>query len=674
MHRPRLRNSLTGRLFAVYAIVSAIPVIALGLILAGSFRAQARQRGLGEGRSVASLIATTAVEPLLDGRPLSAGLSASETRQLHRLVRGPIGRSMLRIRLRDGSGRVVFSEDPEGYLAPPTEHALEAAHGRVIAHLTWLNADTELDDHTRNVPARKLGPRAIEIYLPLRAGRSARIVGSLELYLPYALIQRDVAHLLSTLYRDLGVGLGALYLVLFAITASVSSRLRRESLRNAFLAGHDVLTGLPNRTAFRDQVALAVTATARRGGAAAVAALDLDRFREVNDALGHANGDAVLRELAERLAATLGEAAFVARLGGDEYGIIVHDGERAEPLLRRVRATVDREVSVGGVTLAAQTSIGYALAPADGDDPDMLLQRADIALYAAKDQHAGVLRYRPALDRHDAAGLSLVAELRHAIDENQLVLHYQPLERLDGDCVVALEALVRWEHPSHGLLFPDRFLGPAEQTDVIDHLTRWVLRRALRDVSELTCVTGGLAPRVAVNVSARTIGGGTLADDVISALAERSVDPDRLIIEVTETAILADPPRAVAELERLRDAGVRISLDDFGQGQTSLRHLSTLPLHELKIDREFVGDMDVDDAHAAIVRSMIELGHNLGLQVVAEGVETEAVREQLRVAGGDLIQGYLLSRPLPREQIVHWLTAHAAAERNATAGRQQVRA
>lgn len=255
MQRPRLRNARTGRLFAVYAIVSAIPVIALGLILAGSFRAQARQRGLDEGRSLASLIATTAVEPLLGERPLGAGLSAAETRRLRRLVRGPIGRSVLRIRLRDDAGRVVFSEDREGYSAPPTEHAVEAAHGHVIAHLTWLNADTELDDRTRNVPARRLGSRAIEIYLPLRVGRPAHIVGSLEMYLPYALIQRDVAHLLSTLYRDLTLGLGALYLVLFAITASVSSRLRRESLRNAFLAGHDVLTGLPNRTAFRDQVA-----------------------------------------------------------------------------------------------------------------------------------------------------------------------------------------------------------------------------------------------------------------------------------------------------------------------------------------------------------------------------------------------------------------------------------
>jgi diguanylate cyclase (GGDEF)-like protein len=658
MGRSRLRNSPLGRLFAVYAIVSAIPVIALGFILADGFRSEARQRGLGEGRSEAALIAATAVGPLLDGRPLGAGLSREETRRLQRLVRGSIGRTVLRLRLRNDAGRVVFSDDGTGFDAPPDDDTIAAAHGHVIAHLTRLNGD----DNARNGTPGDLGPRAVEIYLPLRAGHPTHIVGVLELYLPYAPIDHDVSRLLATLYRDLAIGLGSLYLVLFAITASVSSRLRRESARNAFLAGHDVLTGLPNRTAFQKRVALALAQSTRSGVPAAIAVLDLDRFRAINDALGHAHGDAVLRELAGRLTATLGDEAFVARLGGDAYGVVLTDGEGAAPRLWRLRETLDREVSVGGVTLAAQASIGYALAPADGDHADALLQRADVAMYAAKDQHAGVTRYEPSLDQHDAAGLSLVAELRHAIDDDELVLHYQPQQELDGDRVVALEALVRWQHPTHGLLFPDRFLGLAEQTDVIDHLTRWVLRRALRDADELGRATG-FTPRVAVNVSARSVGGGTLADDVLAALAERAFEPGRLVIEVTETTILADPQRAAIELGRLTDAGVRVSLDDFGQGQTSLRHLSTLPLHELKIDREFVGDMDADCAHGAIVRSMIELGHNLGFQVVAEGVETEAVRDQLREAGSDLIQGYLLSRPLGLEQIAAWLTAYSTGRR-----------
>jgi diguanylate cyclase (GGDEF)-like protein len=661
MHRPRRRHSLTGRLFAVYAIVSALPVIALGFILAGNFRAEALQRGLSEGRAEASLIASTAVRPLLNGRPLSAGLTSVETRRLQLLVRGSIGRTILRLRLRDDAGNAVFSDDGAGDFVPPDDEAVEAARGHVISRLTRLNADPLDAEVDPDAPLGQLGPRAVEIYVPLRGGQASHVLGVLELYLPYAPIDHEVSHLLRTLYQDLMIGLGGLYLILFAITASVSSRLRRESLRNAFLAGHDVLTGLPNRTAFQDHVSLAVEEATERGVPAAVAVLNLDRFREINDALGYANGDAVLRKLADRLDAALGSEAFVARLGGDEFGVILPDGEGAEPLLRRLRATLDREVSVAGVTLAAQTSIGYALAPADGDEPEELLQRADVAMYAAKDQHAGVRRYEPSLDRHDTAGLSLVAELHHAIDDDELVLHYQPQQELTGDRVVALEALVRWQHPTHGLLFPDRFLGLAEQTDVIDHLTHWVLRRALRDVDAIGRATRS-SPRVSVNVSARSVGGGTLADDVIAALQEYAFDPDRLIIEVTETAILADPQRAAAELTRLNEAGVRVSLDDFGQGQTSLRHLSRLPLHELKIDREFVGDMDADEAHATIVRSMIELGHNLGLQVVAEGVETDGVREQLRVAGSDLIQGYLLSRPLPLEQITAWLSAQTRAE------------
>jgi diguanylate cyclase (GGDEF)-like protein len=655
----RLRASLTGRLFAIYAVLSAVPVLVLGLMLASGIRHEALQRGLDEGRNLAAVIASTAVEPLLDPLPLSAGLTPSERGRLNHLIHGPIGRSVLRLRLRDDSGHVVFSEDPTGYLAPPSAHALVAAHGHAVAHLTWLNVDVE--DAPRRVAPGRRGPRVVEIYLPLRAGRSPRVLGSLELYLPYAPIARDSAHLTATLYRDLAIGLTALYLVLFAITGSLSSRLRRESLRNAFLAGHDLLTGLPNRIAFQNQVALALEDVERDGIPIAIAVLDIDRFREINDALGHAYGDAVLRKLAGRLTALLGAEVFIARLGGDEYGIILPLGDHAAPLLHRVRATLDREVSIGGVTIAAQTSIGYALAPADGQDPEVLLQRADVALYAAKDHHTGVTRYMPSLDHHDAAGLSLLAELRHAIDDGQLALHYQPLQQLADERMVAVEALVRWEHPIHGLLFPDRFLPLAEQTDVIDHLTRWVLRRAVGDADRLAQATGHV-PRVAVNVSARSVGGGSLADEVIAALAAHDLDADRLIIEVTETAILADPPRAVAELERLREAGVCISLDDFGQGQTSLRHLAALPLNVLKIDRGFVADMDANPAHAAIVRSMIELGHNLGLRVVAEGVETEVVREQLREAGSDLIQGYLLSRPLPLEQIAAWLAARAGAQ------------
>jgi diguanylate cyclase len=236
-----------------------------------------------------------------------------------------------------------------------------------------------------------------------------------------------------------------------------------------------------------------------------------------------------------------------------------------------------------------------------------------------------------------------------------LVLHYQPQRDVATGKTTALEALVRWQHPTRGLLYPDAFLPLAEQTDLIDKLTSWVLRRALRDLRGLDALGPELS--VAVNVSARGIGRGALAEDVIDALGSLHFDPSRLIVEVTETAILADPARAAIELGRLSDAGVRISLDDFGQGHTSLGHLSALPLHELKIDRGFVSDMLEQPAHAAIVNSVVDLGHNLGLSVVAEGVETGDVYDHLAARGCDVIQGYLLARPLSLEALTEWLVA-----------------
>jgi diguanylate cyclase len=304
-----------------------------------------------------------------------------------------------------------------------------------------------------------------------------------------------------------------------------------------------------------------------------------------------------------------------------------------------------------------QASVGYALAPLDADDVETLMRRADVAMYLAKAENAGVARYNGARDQYDPATLSLVAELRQAIDADQLVLHYQPQGNLATGRTVGMEALVRWQHPTRGLLHPDKFLPLAEQTNLIDHLTRWVLRpdrpaRSRRD--------RGRTERRR-HVSARGIGRGELADEVIQALRELAVDSRRLVIEVTETAILADPARAAIELGRLAAAGVAISLDDFGQGHTSLSHLSALPLDELKIDRGFVGDMLDHEAHAAIVHSVVDLGHNLGLRVVAEGVETDEVLADLSDRGCDLVQGYLLARPMPLEALVRWLAPEAPA-------------
>ena len=647
--RPLARATrTTWRLFVLYLLVTAVPVLALGLMLAFGFRRDARDRGLREGRAEAGLLAHTIVEPALGDRPLSRPLTAAEHVRLQQLLRRALAEhEILRLRLRDLRGNVVYADDGSGLHDPADDEARRAAQGATVSILTRLNAD---------LPSTgAAGTSAVEVYVPLTGPRGNRF-GVLEVYLPYAPIASDLSAGLNTLYRDLAIGLTALYLVLFVITASLSGRLRREAERNAHLARFDPLTELPNRALFQERLAEALGANAAVRPRLIVATLDIDRFKEVNDALGHANGDLVLIELAHRMAGKMRAGEMVARLAGDEFGLILRGGEHPEERLRRLRALLEDEVTVAGLVLNVEASFGYAVAPEDGVDAGQVLQRAEVARNAAKTSHAGVLRYRPDLERFDAERLSLATELRHAIEDDQLVLHYQPQQDLASGRIMAVEALVRWHHASRGLLSPDAFLGLAEQTDVIDALTWWVLHRALDDL-QIIDPDGSLS--VAVNISARNLASGDLPRQVLDALKHAAVSPQRLILEVTETAILADPARAASVLGSLAKIGVRISLDDFGRGQTSLSYLSTLPLHELKIDRSFVGDMLEHPAHAAIVRSMIDLGHNLGLHVVAEGVETPDVLSALSRAGCDLGQGYIIARPLTLDHLCLRL-AHVA--------------
>jgi diguanylate cyclase (GGDEF)-like protein len=630
-------------LFGKYAAISLVPVVALGAVLAVTYRGEARRRGRAEARSEALLVARTAVEPILDGRPLDAGLTDAETNALQRLVTRSVGgNSVLRLRLRDLDGRVIFSDDGSGAESVADDEAIDAAHGEDVVSLTHLNADSNDSGPT--------GTAAVEVYLPLAAGSPATRVGVLEMYLPYAPIGHDVSSGLGALYRNLAAGLAVLYLALLVITVSVTRGLRRLVATNRFMAEHDALTELPNRMLFQQR---AEAATSKTGvHTAAIAIIDLDRFKEINDSLGHHNGDRLLAELSSRLREHMRPGDTVARLGGDEFGVILRDVSDADVALRRLRQVVDREIELSGLPISVEASIGYALAPDDGTDTNELLQRADVAMYAAKAEHAGVLRYHASQDRYDAANLGLSSELRHAIDAGELRLHYQPKACVDSGSVHAVEALVRWQHPKHGLLMPNRFLPLAERTDIIDPLTNWVVEAALRDIRDIEHEP---PLSVAVNVSARNLSDDDFADHVLDTLARVGMAPERLIVEITETALLADPARAAATLRRLSDAGIQVSIDDFGRGQTSLGYLAELPVHELKIDMSFVQGMLDNSAHCAIVQSIIDLGHNLSLQVVGEGVETGATLEALEAAGCDVVQGYLLAKPMPSAALREWL-------------------
>jgi diguanylate cyclase (GGDEF)-like protein len=640
---PSDRPKALGRTLAAHAALALVPVLVLGVVTAADYRSAARQRGVAEGRSEALVVAQTAVEPVLDGQPLSLGLSTTERADMRRLVARAVGEhDVLRLRLRDLAGNVVFSDDGSGFKDKPEDEALDAAHGEIVARLTRLNSDSN--------DTGKAGPESVEVYVPLTAGTPSHRVGVLEIYLPYAPINADVSAELGRLYLDLAVGLALLYLVLSAITFSVSRGLRRQAKWNAFLAEHDPLTELPNRALFRHRAAGALAAAVPAGKPVAIAIIDLDRFKEVNDTLGHHNGDHLLTELARRLDAETRPGDTVARLGGDEFGVILTDLPDAEGALRRLRGVIELEALISGLPLSVEASVGYVVAPEDGTDIDELLQRADIAMYVAKARHAGVARYDQSQNSYDAANLGLIAELRRAIAADELVLHYQPKTNLDDGRVEAVEALVRWEHPTQGLLPPGRFVPLAEQTDIIFDLTTWVLDRALDD---LHAIPDDVA--VAVNISARSLSRPDFADGVVEALDRHAIPARRLIIEVTETALLTDPGRAATILGTLSRYGVRISIDDFGSGQTSLGYLSTLPVDELKIDRSFVSDMLDSPAHQAIVRSIVDLGHNLSLRVVGEGVETSSVLASLRSAGCDEAQGYLLARPMPQAKLLEWL-------------------
>lgn len=652
----------TARLLLTHGVLILVPVILLGVALSLGIRSTAGSRGLAEGRSAALLVAQTAVVPQLDGRPLSEGLSRRERAALARLVdRAVADGHLLRFRLRDEQGRVVFSDDHrrdagaedagEHGGSGENEELTEARAGRVVAMLTHVNADG--DD------AGPVGAAAVEVYQPLTAGDPAELIGVLETYLPYAPIDAEVQAGLRVLYRDLALGLAGLFVVLLIITLSVSRGLRRELAANAWLARHDALTGLPNRELFMERAAEAVAWAKKSGQPVVVAVVDLDHFKDLNDTLGHSSGDELLVTLADRLDAAVASSGTVARLGGDEFGLVLRAPRDVRAELTRLAAVLREEVEVGGLPLAVAPSLGYATYAGASTSPQTLLQRAEVAMYAAKAGHTGIAEYATDLERFVAADVELIAELPHGLRDGQLTVHYQPQLDTASGAVVAAEALVRWQHPVYGLLPPGRFLPLAEQTDLIERLTAWVLDAALAHAAELAA--RGTPIPIAVNVSARSVVREEFASEVIDALARAGVPASQLVVEVTETALLTNPARARAVLTQLDAAGVNVSIDDFGQGQTALGYLAELPIRELKIDRAFVTGMSGDRARTAIARSVVELGHNLGMRVVAEGVETTADLAAVRDLGCDLAQGFHLGYPVDFGALVERLGGATAA-------------
>jgi diguanylate cyclase (GGDEF)-like protein len=411
---------------------------------------------------------------------------------------------------------------------------------------------------------------------------------------------------------------------------------------------HDALTGLPNRTLFRDRIEQAIANGRRAGRPSAVMLLDLDRFKEINDTLGHHAGDRLLEEVARRLQRSLGDVDTVARLGGDEFGVLLpflRSIDDAELVARQLLADLREPFSIEGLRLEIDASIGMACHPIHGTGVEALIQRADIAMYAAKESGGGQQLFEARLDRFSPRRLSLAGGLRSAIQDGEIVLYFQPKADLATGRVIGVEALARWEHPRLGLVGPSEFVPIAEQTGLITPLTSFVLDTALRQVREWK--DRGVELSVAVNLSARSFLDAQLAIEIPRLLERWGVEARLLELEITESMLMLDPGRAEATLERLSRIGLTLSVDDFGTGYSSLANLKRLPVDCIKIDRSFVMDMAIDPSDAAIVRSTIDLAHNLGLRVVAEGVESHQAWQRLSELGCDYAQGFYLSRPLP---------------------------
>ena len=435
----------------------------------------------------------------------------------------------------------------------------------------------------------------------------------------------------------------------------------RRVARSEHQALHDVLTALPNRALFRDRVDRALSAALREGGRPVVMLLDLDRFKEINDSLGHHYGDELLRQVGPRISAILRSSDTVARLGGDEFAVLLPtapDTEAGAEVGEKILRALEEPFHVHGVELEVEASLGIAAFPEHGEDVDALMQRADVAMYVAKGTRSGhELRL---LDRDDHPDpLALIGDLRRAMDDGELAVVYQPKVDLTSGEVQGVEALVRWEHPNRGLVLPASFVGHAEHTGLIRPLTLHVLEAALAQVGDWRRT--GLDLTVAVNLSVRNLLDRGLPGDVAMLLERWEVPASALQFELTESTIMADPARARAVLFGLHELGVGLSIDDFGTGWSSLGNLRQLPVEEIKIDRSFVAGMVEDGNDATIVRSTIDLGRNLGLRVVAEGVEDEAVRVRLAALGCDLGQGYLFGRPMRGDELGAWVAERDVA-------------
>jgi diguanylate cyclase (GGDEF)-like protein len=509
----------------------------------------------------------------------------------------------------------------------------------------------------RIVPRAKPPGHDLSFFFPIKSAHGSA-AGVLDVSLPYEPFAASIRTRTARLRLIVLLGLLALSATLCAVAASVSRHVRKELARYEEQGSRDPLTGLPNRHHLHDLVHRAIAAA--RGGDEHVALMlmDLNRFKEINDTLGHHAGDRVLQQLATRLRSVLRDSEAIARLGGDEFAILVprvRDRAEVVAVAERILKALEEPLVTAGLALEVDASIGIALYPEHGDRVAKLLRAADVAMYVGKESLSGYTFFSPASDRSDGGKrLALIGELRSALDQRQLVLYYQPKVELPSGRVKGVEALVRWQHPRGGLLAPDEFIPLLEQSSLLRPVTFYLLEMALHDCGAWRAQ--GLDLNVAVNLSMRNLLDARLPAELSSLIRKLGLTPSSLELEITESMIMSDSERIMRVCTLLRRHGFTLTVDDFGTGYSSLAYLKRLPVSALKVDKSFVTAMDAGDADSTtIVRSTVDLAHNLGLAVVAEGVETEAAYNKLTSLGCDQAQGYFIGRPMPQDRLLSWL-------------------
>ena len=636
------RIGLLGR----FTLLSLTATLLLGVVLGDLVERQIRTRAIHSAAQSAQLVARFGIQAQLSYTDTEKGLDPMSIPALDYLfLSGYQAGSLARVEVINAGGRVIYSNN----------HTLigkRAARESGLA--VALQGQTAADVVRGKQALPGGGHELIESFVPLRFSTVGKPDGAFEVYTNYAPVAAAIAHDTHRLYLALAIGLLLSYLCLFRIVARASRQLRRQSRENHHHARLDALTALPNRRAFFEHAAEALPG-APSGDPCAVMVIDLDRFKEVNDTLGHHSGDLLLQAVALRIREAVRDRDVLARLGGDEFIILLRDAseEVAREVAARIGAALGRRFNIGGATMDIEASIGVALYPPHGADVNVLLQRADLAMYRAKERHDGFSLYTAELDSDQPGQMSLLGDLRHALENGELTLHYQPKASLATGEVSHVEALVRWERPGHGLQPPSEFIPLAERTGLIKQLSVSVLDTALRQTR--AWAETGRSLTVAVNLSARNLLEDDLPETVAGLLADHGVPAGRLILEITESAIMSDETHSMDVLVRLSELGVCLSIDDFGTGYSSLSRLRRLPVDEIKIDRSFVAHMDRERGDALIVQSTVELAHNLGLRVVAEGVETKAIWDALRELGCDYAQGYFLRKPMPPDELCAWL-------------------